>query len=457
MIKHYMNRIGRMVKRMITILQKQVFIAVLLLTSAVAFRYYVLNSQDDFDVEAASGVASEGSRSTATAKAQSVSDRNDDAEDSDPRSEESAVEHAAKHMDQAYVCPMHPSFVSKEPNQTCGICGMKLVPVESGGEADIVTVAPGVINMLGVRTEQVKRRTLFRRIDTVGYVAVDENHIQTINLRVEGWIERLAVKTVGVRVSKGDLLFEVYSPKLVNAQEEFLTALNTGNEDLVAASFGRLHSLGVAAEQISTLEKTRRVEQRISFYAPQDGVVSELAVREGAFVAPAAPVINLVDLSTVWLMVNVFERQADWVKVGNKAEATMSFLPEKSWEGTVDYIYPTLDPKTRSLQVRIRFDNPDEALKLNMYADVKLFTSPKRNVLSVPREALIRTGESDRLILALRNGRFKPAAVRAGMETADRIEILDGLEEGTDVVISSQFLIDSESSLRASLMRLNGI
>ena len=163
-----------------------------------------------------------------------------------------------------------------------------------------------------------------------------------------------------------------------------------------------------------------------------------------------------MDLSQVWLIINVFERQADWVRVGNKAQATLASLPDQQWEGVVDYIYPTLDPKTRSLLVRVRLDNPDEVLKPNMYAEVKLLTSPKPGALSVAREALIRTGDSNRIILALGDGKFKPARVRVGVETGDRIEILEGVEEGAQVVVSSQFLIDSESSLRATLMRMNG-
>jgi Cu(I)/Ag(I) efflux system membrane fusion protein len=433
-----------------TTLQKQIFIAVLLIASAVAFRFYVMQP----DAAPGSISAKEKSRPTASASkrdaARSVSDPGDDG------AGETAIGHAKKHMDSSYVCPMHPNIVSKEPG-TCPICGMDLVSVEGGGEAETVTVAPGIVNMLGVRTEQVKRRTLYRRIDSVGYVAFDENHIRSVSLRVEGWIERLNVKNVGTRVRRGEPLFEVYSPMLVNAQEEFVTALHAGSEDLVAASMGRLIALGLTQEQVRELERTQKVGQTVQFLAPQDGIVSELKVREGGFVMPAAPIVDLVDLSTVWLIVDVFERQADWVKVGNKAEAVLAFIPDKTWEGTVDYIYPSLDPKTRSLQVRIRFDNPDEALKPNMYADVKIFSSPKRDVLSVPREAVIRTGEGDRVILALGEGRFKPAAVRPGMETTDRIEILDGIEEGADVVVSSQFLIDSESSLRAALMRMSGI
>jgi Cu(I)/Ag(I) efflux system membrane fusion protein len=446
-----------LLNRLVTLLQKQLFIAVVLLATAVGFRYYVLGSDDDMTASA------EPRKDRARSTPVNAAPPDDEAvmvaevmSDEAP-ARETALEHAKKHLDPAYVCPMHSNIVSNDPNANCPICGMKLVPVETGGEAETVTVAPGVINMLGVRTEQVKKRTLYRRIESVGYVSVDENRIRQIALRTEGWIEKLMVKTVGERVKQGDLLFEVYSPKLVNAQEEFLTAIDSGNSDLVSASFGRLRSLGISAEQVTALESSRKVEQFIKYYAPQDGVVAELAVREGGFVEPAAPVVNLVDLSTVWLLVSVFERQADWVKVGNKAEANLSYMPEQVWEGTVDYIYPNLDPKTRSLLVRVRFDNSGEALKPNMYADVKIFASPKHEALSVPREAIIRTGDSDRVILALGDGRFKPVNVRTGMETGDRVEIMAGLDEGADVVVSSQFLIDSESSLRAALLRMNGI
>ncbi len=433
-----------------TLLQKQVLIAVLLIASAFAFRHYMTKPSPTSARVASKEQAPVTAMPSASMDTAPVSTTTSD------NGTETAVEHAKKHMDSSYVCPMHPSIVSKEPG-TCPICGMDLVSVESGGEAETVTVAPGIINMLGVRTEQVKRRTLYRRIDSVGYVGFDENHIRSISLRVEGWVERLNVKNVGTRVHRGEPLFEIYSPMLVNAQEEFVTALNSGSEDLIAASMGRLIALGLTQDQVHELERTQKVNQTVRFDAPQDGIVSELKVREGAFIMPAAPIVNLVDLSTVWLIVDVFERQAEWVKVGNKAEAVLAFIPDKTWEGTVDYIYPSLDPKTRSLQVRIRFDNPDEALKPNMYADVKIFAAPKRDALSVPREAVIRTGDGDRVIVALGGGRFKPAAVRSGMETNDRIEILDGIEEGSDVVVSSQFLIDSESSLRAALMRMSGI
>ena len=373
-----------------------------------------------------------------------------------PEKKETALDHARKHVNPNYVCPMHSEIVSKDSDATCPICGMNLVLVESGGESGVVSLSPNVVNSLGVRTEVVKRKTLYRRIDSVGYVSVDENSIRTVNLRTEGWIERLAVNTVGERVKKGQLLLEVYSPKLVNAQEEYVQAKALGNDVLIKASSERLRALGVSKAQIRRLKTKKNVQQNIKIYASHDGVISELNVREGMFVKPSKALINMVDLSSVWLLAEVFERQADWVKVGQRAEAYLPYLPDKTWEGKVEYVYPSIDLKTRSLKVRLRFDNPDEQLKPNMYANVNLFAKPRRKVLSIPREALIRTGNEQRVIVDIGDGKFMPMKVRVGMETDTRVEIISGLAEGDKVVTSSQFLIDSESSMRASLARLGG-
>lgn len=370
--------------------------------------------------------------------------------------DDSAMEHAAKHANPNYVCPMHPDVVTDDPNAICPICGMDLVLLEAGGDSGIVNLTPTVINSLGVRTAKAKRRTLYRRIDSVGYINVNENHLRTISLRTDGWVERLAVKTEGERVTKGQLLLEIYSPKLVNAQEEYLQATNHNNELLVKASRDRLVALGVSEEQILTLEDMGEAENLVKVYSPQSGIVSKLNVREGMYVKPSQNILNLVDLASVWLMVDVFERQADWVKVGQRAEATLPFIPGKSWEGQVEYVYPSLDASTRSLKVRLRFDNVDEQLKPNMYADVTIYAKPKKKVLSIPREALIRTGNEKRVIVALGEGKFIPMSVGVGMETDDRIEITRGLAEGDEVVTSSQFLIDSESSLKAALAKMVG-
>ncbi len=437
----YRYRFKPAINKFIAVLQKQVFFAIVIIFSAIAFRYYILDTNTEMNAIAS---FSENDAISASALIKNTS-------------KENALEHAKKHTDPTYVCPMHSDVLSKDPDATCPICGMDLVIIDNiDGEEGIVSISPRVINMLGVQTSKVKKITLYRRIDSVGNIKYDENKIRHIHLRTDGWIEHLAVKTLGERVKKGDLLFKVYSPKLVNAQEELLQSLNMKNMPLLSASRDRLVSLGMSKHQIRKIEKSKKSIPLVSYFAPQNGVVSELNIREGMYVKPSKSIISLADMMTVWLVANIFESQSDWVKVGDRAEVELSFMPGKIWEGTVEYIYPVLDSKTRSLEVRLRFNNPNEMLKANMYADVNIFVNPKRNALTIPRESLIRTGEGDRVIVALGNGRFKPVPVKIGIESNNKIEILNGLQEGDEVVVSSQFLIDSESSLRASLSRLSG-
>jgi Cu(I)/Ag(I) efflux system membrane fusion protein len=215
-----------------------------------------------------------------------------------------------------------------------------------------------------------------------------------------------------------------------------------------------LRALGIAQSRIKELEKSGKVEQRVKTFSPQNGVVSELKVRDGMYVKPSTEILSLADLKRVWVLADVFESQADWVRIGQDAVVTLPYLPGREWKGKVSYIYPSLDPKTRSLKVRLQFDNPGEDLKPEMYADITILAKPKKNTLSVPREAVIITGESTRVVKALGNGRFKPVEVKVGIETDNRMEIISGLEEGEEVVTSAQFLIDSESSLRGGFQRI---
>ena len=353
-----------------------------------------------------------------------------------------------------WVAPMDPNYRRDKPGKSP--MGMDLIPYYStSDESDnSVRVSPAVVQNLGVRTSKAELTRLWRGIDTVGYVDYDESKVSHIHLRTEGWIERLAVQSEGERVKKGDFLFDVYSPKLVNAQEELVTALATGNKGLIRATKERLSALGISSSQIRALEKNKKVKQRISIYAPQDGVVSVLPVREGMFVKPSQKVMTLGDLSSVWLLAEVFERQSQWVEVGQNAEVNLSYIPGKSWNGKVEYIYPSLDPKTRTLKVRLRFDNPGERLKPNMYANVKIFGGAKKHTIVIPLEGLIRSGREERVILALGDGRFEARKVRAGIESGNYVEILEGVEQGEEIVISGQFLIDSEASMRASLNRM---
>lgn len=357
-----------------------------------------------------------------------------------------------------WVAPMDPNYRRDEPGKSP--MGMDLVPVYADGEGEdnsdavIVKIKPEVINNLGVRTERVAKSRFSRRIDTVGYVDFDESKISHVHLRAEGWINNLVVSTEGERVKKGDLLFTLYSPTLVNAQEEYLQALATGNKSLVQASEERLHALGLTGQQVRRLNKSRKPEQYVGIYAPQSGVVPKLNIREGMYVKPETEVMTLANLDTIWVQAEVFERQVNWVAIGQSAEARLPSVPGRVWKGQVDYVYPDLDPVTRTLRVRLRFTNPEEFLKPNMYADVSILSEHTKPVIHIPREALILDGDMPRVILALGEGRFQQRGVVPGVENRDRVEILEGLDEGDVIVVSAQFLIDSEANLKASLRRM---
>ncbi|MGD8617705.1 MAG: efflux RND transporter periplasmic adaptor subunit [Gammaproteobacteria bacterium] len=357
-----------------------------------------------------------------------------------------------------WIAPMDPNYRRDKPGKSP--MGMDLIPVyaEASGSGDgSITIAPEVVQNLGVRTALAERSRLWRGIDTVGYVDYDESLLSHIHLRTEGWIENLVVQSEGERVTRGQRLFNLYSPDLVNAQEEFLQALKLDNKGMQQASKDRLEALGVSAGQIQTLQKTRHVQQTVAIYAPQDGVVSTLPVREGMFVKPADRVMSLADLSQVWLLAEVFERQADWVKVGQDADVVLPYQPGTQLEGRVEYIYPALDPKTRTLKVRLRFPNPDETLKPNMYANVKIYGGPLEDVIVIPLEALIRTGREERVVIDLGEGRFASRSVTAGIESGEWVQIVKGITPGDRVVTSGQFLIDSEASLKASMQRMQPV
>jgi Cu(I)/Ag(I) efflux system membrane fusion protein len=354
-----------------------------------------------------------------------------------------------------WVAPMDANYRRDEPGKSP--MGMDLVPIyadEVDSQAGVVKIDPTIVNNLGVRTAVAERGSLSRRIETVGYVGYDEDTLQHIHTRVEGWIEKLETKAAGDPITKGQLLFELYSPTLVNAQQEYLAALRSGNAVLQRASEQRLDALGITAGEIDTLRKDRQVKQRIRAYAPTDGVIAHLGVAEGEFVTAATDVMSIAELDRIWVLAEVFERQASWVTAGQHAMVELDYLPGQVWHGTVDYVYPELDPKTRTLKVRLRFDNADGVLRPNMFARVTIHGASTGEVVHVPREALIRGGAVDRVVIALGDGRFRSQPVMVGTESGDRVAILEGVSAGDPIIVSGQFLIDSESNIESALSNM---
>lgn len=355
-----------------------------------------------------------------------------------------------------WVAPMDPNYRQDKPGKSP--MGMDLVPVYADGESDAspgtIKISPEVINNLGVRTASAERKALAAEIKTVGYVRYDEDKLIHIHPRVEGWIEKLHVKAAGNPVNAGQPLYEIYSPALVNAQEEYVLALSRNNQRLIRAAEDRLRALQLPQPVIQHLNKSRQVQQTITFFAPQAGVVDNLAIREGFYVKPGTTLMSVGALDDVWVEAEVFERQASWVKADTSVTMTLDYLPGREWQGTVDYVYPTLDPKTRTVKVRMRFTNPRGELKPNMFAQVVIHAQSEADTLLIPREALIRTGAMDRVVLALDDGRFKSIEVKVGRLDGQQAEIIDGLKVGDTVVVSAQFLLDSESSKASDFKRM---
>ncbi|KZY49914.1 efflux transporter periplasmic adaptor subunit [Pseudoalteromonas shioyasakiensis] len=357
-----------------------------------------------------------------------------------------------------WVAPMDSNYRRDKPGKSP--MGMDLIPVyeeESSGDdfgPGAVKIAPHVVNNLGVRTAPVELKNMHTEISTVGYVQYDEDKLIHIHPRVDGWIEKLYIKAAGNPVEKGQPLYTLYSPQLVNAQEELLIALKRNNSSLISAAKDRLKALQLSADFVQKLEKTRKVQQTITFYSPQAGVVDGLKIREGFYVKPGNTLLSIGQLDQVWVEAEVFERDAALIKEGLPVSMTLDYLPGEDWAGVVDYVYPTLNSKTRTLRVRLKFDNPDYQLKPNMFAQVSIHANQADSTILVPKEAVIRTGKQDRVVLALGDGQFKSIEVTIGRVDIDSIEILEGLNEDDVVVTSAQFLIDSESSKNSDFKRM---
>ena len=358
--------------------------------------------------------------------------------------------------------PMKPDAHFDKPGKS-PFMDMALVPMYADASAATATASTGgtikidpqMVQNFGVRTATVGRGASGSGIHASGSVQIDEGRIVVIESRTSGWVEQLNVKAVGDTIKRGQSVAGVYSPDLYAAQQELALATHSQDERLVDAARQRLSLQGLSSSQVSAVQKSGQAQRRASIAAPQNGVVTELNVREGQQVTPGMPLMRVADLSKVWIVIEVPESISASLRVGQMAEARVNALPGEVLKGKVDYVYPSLDSQARTVRARMAFDNPKLMLKPGMYADVTLASDvAQKDCLSVPSEAVIRTGERTVVILALGQGKFRPAVVQVGEERNGATEILSGVEEGETVVVSGQFLIDSEASLRGTLARM---
>ncbi|MBM7072798.1 efflux RND transporter periplasmic adaptor subunit [Shewanella sp. 202IG2-18] len=381
-------------------------------------------------------------------------------------SHEPAVHSAKFALNQTqFVCPMH-SHIVKDHQGTCPICGMDLVEIIPSNEnmpSSVIQVSGELQQALAIKVEAVRKQTLWQYLKTIGQVQYDESQIYHQHSRVSGWVEKLAINSEGEQVKKGQLLYQLYSPELINAQGDYLLALDTYQRnqsqaqytDLVARAQQRLELLGVDRQQIEVLKKTKKSQLLVNYYAQKDGVVQTLNVRQGMFIEPKIEVLAIADLQHLWVIAEIFEPNLPWLAKGVSAEVSPLAENKRTFNGKLDYIYPELDPVTRSIRARIILPSDEMHLKASSLVDISLFGGPKHNVLTVPQEALIQIDDQNRVIVQDSDNTFAAAIVEVGIRRQGRAEILSGLKEGQNVVVSGQFLLDSEASLRGSLIRLS--
>lgn len=372
-----------------------------------------------------------------------------------------------------YKNPMGTGHVSDKPLKD--EMGMDYVPVYAdevqqgdSGPSDTVAISPAIVQSIGVRTAPVTRGAVVNEISANGVVALDEAHTLIVTNKIGGYIERLHVKTVGQTLKQGDPLFDIYSPDLVALMGEYFAAYryheslpetaNTTTQrnaaDLLMTVTKRLQSLDVDRTEIEKVRSERAVPRVVRFYARQNGTVLKKNVTEGASVAAGTELFQLADLSTLWVLADVYAQDYAMLHVGNRARVSVQGLPGKVFDGRVDFIYPTQDAQTRTAKLRIVLSNPQRLLRPDMQATVTIQSGAGPSQLLVPKSAVLRTGKQDLVILALGEGRFRPQVIKLGSESGEHYAVLSGLKEGEVVVTSAQFLIDSESRLQEAFQKL---
>lgn len=417
---------------------------------------------------------------------------------------------AAREAKVVYTCGMHPQVVQDKPGN-CPICGMKLTPIqrpigaeseaangarkikyykstmipgevsdspakdsmgmdmqpvyedeEGSGASAKIAIDPVTIQNMGVRTAVVTNGPLRRLIRTVGTIDYNERALADVTTKFRGWIEKLYVDATGQSVTKGDPLFEIYSPELYSAQTEYVLAIQNSvspeapdGNSLLQTTRLKLKFFDISDDQIAELERTRQPKKTLCIVAPQSGFVINKIVVQGQMVDAGTTVYRLADLSTVWLYAQIYEQDLPFIRQGQEAVVRLSSLPDRQFHGRVTYIYPTVDESTRTTRVRVEFENPGYLLKPGMFGSVEFGAELEPSALLVPDMAILRSGEQNTVFVALEGGRFEPRAVALGPRAeGDMYQVLRGLNEGERVVISGQFMLDSESQLREAIQKM---
>ncbi len=369
-----------------------------------------------------------------------------------------------------WVSPMDPGYVRDKPGKAP--CGMDLVPVyeEAGEETPgTIKISPTTVQAMGVRTAKVEVRPLSRITLTVGLVNINERSQATITTKVSGWVERLYVNATGDPVRKGQALLSIYSPDLVSSQEEYLLALRNlkamktspvkemaeGARRLAEASRRRLEYFDIGSGQINALERTGQVKKHLTLVSPANGIVTKRMITQGMYVQAGMPLLEVADLSTIWVDADIYQYELPWIKVGQPVTMTLDYLPGETFRGKIDYLYPYLKEATRTAKVRLRFPNPQLKLKPEMFAQVKIESPVAHNAVVVPSDAVFDTGLKQHVFIALGQGRFEPREVKLGVLGNEGLyEVLSGLKGGEDVVTSAQFMLDSESRFREAVQMM---
>ncbi|WP_340123443.1 efflux RND transporter periplasmic adaptor subunit [Methylobacter svalbardensis] len=371
-----------------------------------------------------------------------------------------------------YRSPMNPAVTSPVPAKDT--MGMDYIPVYADDEAKTdepagtVKIDAVTVQNMGVRTAIAKKTLLSHVVRAVGRVAYDEERIVRLHPKTEGWIETLRVDKTGEWVKKNEDLLSIYSPQLVASQQEYILALDSlnvlekspieeirlGAEELVKSSLERLKLLDVPAHQLHDLTHTHHIKKDLHIHTPAAGIVINIGAREGQYVTPATELYMIADLSKVWVFADIYEYELPWVKVGDPVDMQLAGVPGRIFNGHLAFIYPYAEAKTRTIKVRLVFDNAELLLKPELFADVTIYAAKQVDAVVIPSEAVIRSGAQTRVLIVRGAGKFEPRLVMTGLSSSGDVAILHGVKAGEEVVTSAQFLIDSESRLHEATAKM---